>query len=260
MINYAFTYSDLEYFLLIFVRISAFIYIVPFFSMSHVPVRFRAGLAVILSFLLYGVLTPHVEIVYATVYGYAAIVIKEFITGLIIGLGVDLCTAILSLTGAIADMEVGFSMVSAIDPATKSQSTITGSLYQYMIMMILILSGMYEYIVKALAESYTLIPVNGAVFDADKLLNAIITFLGQYISIGFQIALPVFTAILLLEVVLGIMAKVSPQMNMFAVGLQLKVLTGLAIIMLSMVLLPTMSNMIFTEAKKMTVVFVEAIR
>lgn len=260
MLNYSFTYSDLEYFLLILVRITSFVYIVPFFSFGHVPGRFRIGLSVVLAILLYGVLNPHEAIVYSSVTGYAVIVLKEVVTGLIIGLGVDLSAAILSITGAVADMELGFSMVTALDPATNEQTSITGVLYQYLIMMILIISGMYEYIIGALAESYTLIPVNGAVFSQDKLLNAAVTFLGQYISIGFQIALPVFAAILMLDVVLGIMAKVSPQMNMFAVGLQLKILAGLVIIMVTINLLPTMSDLIFEETKKMTVLLVEALR
>ena len=247
MINYTFTYSDLEFFLLIFVRVSAFVYIVPFFNLSHVPMRFRLGLAVMLSILLYGAISPHNTVEYTTVFGYAVVVMKEVMTGLLLGFGVQLCTAILSITGAIADMEVGFSMVFLIDPVTKEQTTITSSFYQYMVTLILILSGMYEYIIRALAESYTLIPVNGAVFHEDKLLNAIVTFMGQYISIGFQLCLPVFAAILLLDVILGIMAKVSPQMNMFAVGLQLKILAGLTIMMLTVSLLPTMSDMIFME-------------
>lgn len=260
MLHYSFTYSDLEYFLLILVRILSFVYIIPFFSFGNVPARFRLGLSVVLSVLLYGVLNPHDTIVYSSVMEYALIVMKEAMTGIVIGLGVGLCTAIISITGAVADMEVGFSMVTVMDPATNEQTTITGTLYEYLIIIILIMSGMYEYIIRALAESYTLIPVNGAVFSQDKLLNAAISFMGQYLSVGFQICLPVFAAILLLDVVLGIMAKVSPQMNMFAVGLQLKILAGLLIIMITINLLPTMSDLIFTEAKRMTVLFVEALR
>ena len=86
-----------------------------------------------------------------------------------------------------------------------------------------------------------------------------VKFMAEYLSIGFRICLPVFAAILLLNVVLGIMAKVSPQMNMFAVGIQLKVLIGLLIIFFTVPLLPIASELIFTEVKKVTVSFVEAI-
>ncbi len=234
-----------------------FVYVVPFFSMNHVPRQYRVILSVALSVLLFGVL-PREEIRYATVFGYAMLVAKEAVTGILIGMGVNLCSTILSLTGSIADMEVGFSMVTLLDPATGQQTTITSTLYQYLIMLILILSGMYQYIIGALAESFTLIPINGAVLEPDRLLNTAVGFMGEYISVGFRICLPIFAAILLLNAVLGILAKVSPQMNMFAIGLQLKILVGMTVIFLTLALLPTAADIIFTEAKKMTVSFVEA--
>jgi len=259
MLDVAISYSDLEYFLLILIRVSCFIYIVPFFNMSHVPNRYRIALAVAVSVLLYGATSPHQEVEYDTVMGYAMIVIKEAFAGILIGLGTNLCMSILALVGAVADMEIGFSMVTTIDPATRSQTTITSTMYQYFVTLILLLSGMYEYVMGALSDSYQLIPVNGAVFHADNLLNSMATFMSEYISVGFRICLPIFAATLLLNVVLGIMAKVSPQMNMFAVGLQLKILVGLVVIFLTIGLLPIASEMVFTEAKKMTVSFVEAL-
>ncbi len=258
MLDISFDYADLEYWLLILVRVSMFIYVVPFFSMNAVPRRFRAALSVAISVLLFGVL-PRQEIVYHTVFAYAVIVAKEAATGVLIGMGVNLCTTILSMTGTIADMEVGFSMVTLMDPATRQQTTITSTLYQYLVMLILVITGMYQYIIGALAESFTLIPVNGAHMQAENLLNVAIRFMGEYISIGFQICLPIFAAILLLNAVLGILAKVSPQMNMFAIGLQLKVFVGLSVIFLTLFLLPRAADIIFTEAKKMTVSFVEAL-
>lgn len=258
MVTVDLNYADLEYFLLILVRVAAFVFVVPFFSMNSVPRRYRAALSVALSVLLYGVL-PREEIAYSTVYEYTFIVAKEFITGVLIAMGVNLCSTILSLTGTIADMEVGFSMVTLMDPATRQQITITSTLYQYLIMLILVISGMYQYIIGALAESYQLIPVYGAKFEAEKLLNVAVNFMGQYIRIGFQICLPIFAAILMLNAVLGILAKVSPQMNMFAIGLQLKVFVGLGVIFLTLFLLPTAAELIFTEARRMTVAFVEAL-
>lgn len=257
MVTVDFNFADLEYFLLILVRVTMFVYVIPFFSLNAVPRRYRVVLSVMISVVLYGVL-PRQEIVYNTVYGYALIVAKEFVTGILIGMGVNLCSAILALTGAIADMEVGFSMVMLLDPATKQQTTITSTLYQNLIMLILVITGMYQYIIGALAESYELIPVHGAVLDAGKLMNVAIRFMGEYISIGFRICLPIFAAILMLNAVLGILAKVSPQMNMFAVGLQLKIFVGLGVIFLTVFLLPTVADIIFTEARKMTVAFVEA--
>ncbi len=258
MVHFNLSYADLEFYLLIFTRVSAMIYIVPFFSMNTVPRRFRAGLSMVISVLIYGTMSTHDPIFYDTVLEFAIIVIKELVTGLLLGMGVNMCTTILNLTGAVADMEIGLSMMTSLDPATRTQTTITATLYQYMVTLILLISGMYEYIIGALGESYQLIPVNGAVLSGERLLHAVGSFMAEYVSISFRISLPIFMGILLLDVILGIMAKVAPQMNMFAVGIQLKMLTGLGVIFFTLGLLPTFADLIFTEAKKITVLFVEA--
>ena len=101
-----------------------------------------------------------------------------------------------------------------------------------------------------------LIPVNGVVFHADSLLQSMIDFMNDYIMIGFRIVLPIFCATLLLNAILGVLAKVSPQMNMFAVGIQLKVLTGLAAMFLTAGMLPGAADFVYQEMKKMVVSFI----
>ena len=178
MIDYSFSYGDLELFLLIFVRVASFVYIAPFFSMSNTPSRVRVGLAFFISVLLYQT-GPEQEVAYDTLTGYTIIVMKEAVTGFLIGFGANLCTAVVSFAGQIADMEMGLSMASLFDPATKEQTTITGVYYNYMVLLLLMISGMHRYLLKALAETYELIPINGAVFHDDALLQALITFMGD---------------------------------------------------------------------------------
>lgn len=256
MIDISFTYADLEYFLLILVRISCFVYAAPFFSMSNVPRRVRIGFSIFLSYLLYNAL-DHNEVVYSSLLGYAAIVAKEALTGFVIGWGAQICTSVTTFAGSIADMEIGLSMVSLIDPATRQQATFTGVFYQYMFTLFMILSGLYQYLLRALVDTFTLIPINGAVFKTEALLSSVLLFLADYIVIGFRIILPIFCAMIFLNCVLGVLAKVSPQLNMFAVGIQLKVLVGLGILFLSMRMLPALSDNVFAQMKRMIVSFVE---
>lgn len=256
MIDISFTYADLEYFLLILVRISCFVYAAPFFSMSNVPRRVKVGFSVLLSYLLYNAL-DHNEVVYSTLLGYAMIVMKEALTGFLIGWGAQICASVTSFAGSIADMEIGLSMVSLLDPATREQATFTGVFYQYIFTLFMIISGLYQYLLGALVDTFTLIPINGAVFKTEALLSSVLLFLGDYVAIGFRIILPIFCAMIFLNCVLGVLAKVSPQLNMFAVGMQLKVLVGLAILLLSTQMLPALSDNIFTQMKRMIVSFVE---
>lgn len=259
MIEYAFSYADLEYFLLILVRVSCFVFIAPFFSMTNTPRNVRIGLSVCVAVILYNSV-PQVEVTYNTLIGYFIVVLKEAVTGLLIGFAANLCTTIVSFAGHIADMEMGLSMASLMDPTTKESATITGIYYNYMVLLMLMISGMHRYLLKALAETYILIPVNGMIFHSDRLLSSMIGFMANYILIGFRICLPIFAVMIILNAILGILAKVSPQLNMFAVGIQMKVLVGLGVLFLTTAMLPGAANFVFEQMKRMIVSFVEAMR
>lgn len=256
MIQYSFTVYDLEYFLLILVRVSCFIFVAPFFSMRNTPANVRVAVSFFTALLLYQSLTPAQAVQYSTVSQYAVIVMKEAIVGLLIGFAANICTTIVNFAGSIADMETGLSMVTLMDPTTRESTSITGVLYQYVLMLMMMATGMYRYLFGALADTFDLIPVNGAIFHGDSLVDSMIAFLSDYVIIGFRIVLPIFCSILLLNAVLGILAKVSPQMNMFAVGIQLKVLVGLSVLFFTAGILPGIADFIFEEMKQMMLSFV----
>ena len=117
MLDYTFTYANLEYFLLILVRVASYVFVAPFFSMSNTPRNVRIGLSFFVSLLLYQAV-PRQTIEYNTLMGYSIIVMKEVLTGLLIGFAANLCTTVVSLAGHIADMEMGLSMASMMDPTT----------------------------------------------------------------------------------------------------------------------------------------------
>ena len=259
MIDYSFSIYELEYFLLILVRVASFVFIAPFFSMNNTPARVRVALSVFVAFLLYQSVTPAQALIFDTVMDYAIIVIKEAIAGLLIGFGANICMSILNFAGHIADMEMGLSMVTLMDPNSRQQTSITGVLYQYAFTMMMIASGMYRYLLGALADTFVLIPVGGSVYRSDALLNTIIQFLSDYVIIGFRIVLPIFCVILLLNAILGVLAKVSPQMNMFAVGIQLKIMVGLSVLFFTTYMMPGASDFIYSEMKTVMASFVEAI-
>lgn len=259
MINYSFSMDELEYFMLVFCRVSALIYVVPFFSMNNTPRRVRVGLSFLVTLLLYYSMTTKTVLEYSTLWEFAVLVMKEVITGLLMGWACNICTTVVGFAGRIIDMETGLSMASLMDPTTRENMSISGMIYNYALTLMLIITGIYEYVMKALAESFVLIPVGGAVFHTDKLLDVMLKFMADYIMIAFRICLPIFAVMLLLNALLGILAKVAPQMNMFSVGMQMKVLVGLTMLVLTTGMLPGISDWIYTEIRTMMVAFVEAI-
>ena len=210
-----------------------------------------------IAYVMYAFIQPHVYPEYSSVFGYSVIIMKEVAVGLFLGAGAQLCTSIVLFAGRIIDMEIGLSMANVFDPTTNQQSSITGVLLQYGVMLILYTTGLHRYLLKALMETFTLIPINGAVFHTEELLATVVEFLSDYIIIGFRICLPVFACITLMNIVLGLLAKLAPQMNMFSVGIQLKLLAGLSVLFLTIGMLPNICNFISTQMQQMMVAIVE---
>ena len=256
MFNYTFSLENFEILILILVRISCFVFVAPFFGMSNVPSRAKIGLSVFVSLMIYG-FVDKTAVSYSGLFGYAVIVLKEGITGLLIGLAANICNSIILFAGNIIDMDIGLAMATEFDPTMKTQVTITGNLYNYFVLMMLVATNMYHYILRAVIDSYQVIPVNGQVFDWNHLLSSMTQYMTDMFVIAFRIVLPVFACIMILNCILGIMAKVAPQMNMFAVGMQMKVLVGLIVLFLTVTLLPGISDFIFTEMKRMIVSVIE---
>ena len=122
-----------EYILLIFVRIATFVFAAPFFSQKGVPNTVKIGLSVFIAYVMYTFIQPHVYPEYSSVLGYSVIVVKEVAVGLFLGTGAQLCTSIVLFAGNIIDMDIGLSMATEFNPEMKTQTTITGNLYYYLI-------------------------------------------------------------------------------------------------------------------------------
>ena len=257
MVDYNFSLYTFEYFLMILVRVAAFVSVAPFFGMNNTPNRVKVGFSLFVAIILFQSVLPEGQLEYTGVIGFAIIILKEGITGLLIGFAANICNSIIVFSGKLIDMEIGLAMANMYDPTTRSQSGITGTMYNYFIMMLLIATDMHHYILRALVDTYTLLPVNGAIFEWDHLMGSMVMFVSDLMVIGFQIILPIFACIMILNCILGIMAKVAPQMNMFAVGMQLKILLGFSVLFLTVTLLPIVSDFIFTEMKRMIVSVVE---
>lgn len=249
MINYTFSLLTFEYYLLVLVRIASFVAVAPFFGLNSVPRRVKTGFSALFAILIAQSVPG--EVVYSGMLEYAVIVVKEAITGLTMGLSANACTYIIGFAGHMIDMEVGLSMAQEFNPLTRTQESITGNMYYYAIMLILLISDLYRYLVRALADSFTLIPVNAQLFQWEYLADSFVTLVMDMLIVGFRIMLPVFACCMVVNCILGIMAKVAPQMNMFAVGIQIKVFAGYAVLVVTVLLLPRAAAMIGDQVKLM---------
>lgn len=251
MLNITISQANIEIFVLILVRIASFISVAPFFGEANVPMRFKLGFAVCLSYIVY-LLIPQQELPYDTTLGYATVVVKESIVGLLVGFAAFICNTIVLFAGRIIDMDIGLSMANLYDPTTREQMTLTGGFYQKIFLVLFILSGMHLYLIGAIVDTFTLIPVGGLSVNL-LLYGTFVGFLSDYFIIGFRIILPVFAVTLIANCAMGIMTKVAPQIHMFSIGMQFKILLGFLIIFMTVILMPDIADFLYDEMKTMIV-------
>lgn len=245
----AFTVENLEFYLAVAMRIAGFVFIAPFFSLDNVPQRAKLLLSMATALIAYFVL-PQETLEYSGVIGYAGLIISEALTGMILGLFANLATFILKFAGQLADMEIGLSMVTQFDPSSNSQVTITSNILSYAVMLIMVATNLHLYILRAVIDSFLLIPVGKTVFSP-YFYEGYLGFILNYLVLGFRIVLPVFAALLIVNAVLAVLAKAAPQLNMFVIGFQLKIFVGLAVLTLMMIYLPSISEIIFEQMMEM---------
>lgn len=252
-----FSVERLEFYALIFIRVTMLIATAPIFNMNYMPRKFKTGICLFLSLVLFP-LIPYSPLQYNGVIGYTMLVVREAMTGALLGLASGLCMYILDFSGHLIDMEIGFSMVTLLDPATNTQTSITGSFLGQLVMLMLLVTDFHYFLIDTMVDSFSVIPLGGANFSG-KLYLIYADYMTNYFIIGFRIILPIFASILVVNIVLGVLAKVAPQMNMFAIGMQLKVFVGLFIMTILVTMLPGITDFLFIQMKTMTSSIVKAL-
>ncbi len=241
----AFTLEKFEFFLAIFARITAFVFVAPIFSLKTLPHRVKALISIAVSVIIYSV-TEYKQLEYVGVIGFALLISKEVISGLILGLFGILAFNIISMAGHMIDMEVGLSNTQELDPTNQTSVTITSTFLNYAVLLIMVVTNMHLYILKAVTDSFKILPP-GHLNISGNIFELFLQFIISYMIIAFRIVLPEFAAILVVNTVLAVLAKAAPQMNMFVIGFQLKIFVGLAVLTLIMLMLPAISDMIFNN-------------
>lgn len=193
---------------------------------------------------------------YEGVFGFAVIIIREGITGLLIGFAASVCNSIILLAGNMIDMEIGLSMATEYDPMNNTQVNITGQLYNYLLLLLLIATDMHHYILHAVVDSYKLIPVNGQCFNGTS-VPVVFNLYDRSVCDRIPDHFTNFCSYDDTELHFGNYGKSCTAVNMFAIGMQMKILIGFLIMFLTIRLLPSISNFVFKEMKKLIVSFIE---
>lgn len=226
---YDLLFNKYELFILILVRISGVFFISPFFSSQNVPNIMKIGLSLMLTSIL--TFTIDVDLI-ALDTPLIALIVGELMVGIIIGFISYIFFSTFYVMGQIVDMNIGFGMVNVIDPQNRIQVPLMGNFYYILAFLTLLSINGHHMIIEALVNSYEYIPIGSFKFKLDYGFF-ILDLISKMFITGFKLCIPFVVIIFLLDILLGILVRTIPQMNVFVVGLPLKIIIGMIVIMLS---------------------------
>lgn len=244
---YSLLQSHAAVFLLLVCRVSGLFMISPFFGSFNVPVYFRAGACLAISFVLFPVVDAFTVIeAPPTVLAFAAVVLQEMFVGWLIGFVAYISFSAIQMAGKILDMQVGFAIVNVMDPTSGQQVPLIGSFLYNLSLIVFLATNGHHMLLTALAKSFQSIPILGINFQP-TLTELIARFTTGIFLTGVQIAMPITFAILLTNISLGILARSMPSLNIFVVGIPLHIMIGLFVLLMIIPFYVLFLDVLFNE-------------
>lgn len=224
--------NGFEVFLLVFVRMTGLFVVAPIFGRRNVPSYFKIGFSFFISLILINTTVLHSVTYSDSIPGYVLLVVKEFLVGLSMGYVAYLSYTAIYIAGELIDMKIGFGVVNVMDPMSNIQVPITSNLYFIASMLIFLAMDGHHMLIRALYDSFSSLPLGRTVFSAGA-HDVVMKLFGTVLATGFKMAAPIVAAVLIADVALGTISRMVPQMNIFVIGMPLKIIVGLIIVALT---------------------------
>jgi len=218
-------------FLLLMGRLSGLFLSAPIFSSRQIPGRVKILVLALLSATLSYVIPINTSVAMGTPGIFLAAMVLEMAVGYTIGLVAYVVFGAIQLAGQLMDMQMGFGIVNVVDPVSGTQIPLMGNLTQTLALLMYLAINGHHYLLEAVVQSYRVIPVLGFNINA-PFFELLMVIAAQMFVVAVKIALPIITAILTADIAMGFIARTVPQMNVFIVGLPLKIMVGLVSLML----------------------------
>ena len=236
-------YTHIDLFLLVFVRIVFALVFLPIVEESQTPPIALGGLSVVLAYITLMTIPTPVLVYQPTLLGFTALLVKEGIIGIILGFGIRIFFQVYYFVGTLIGTQGGIGMSMMFDPVSAEQVPIIGKFYMLGFSVIFILSGGYHWFIKTLVESFKYIPVSEVVFRPN-MVGTVIDAISMYWLISFKLAIPVLAVLFIIDCGLGILARAVPQMNMFVIGIPLKMIVLFILLAATIGLVPVFNKII----------------
>ncbi|MCS7000653.1 MAG: flagellar biosynthetic protein FliR [Candidatus Kapabacteria bacterium] len=215
--------------ILFFIRVLAMMVAGPLFSVLGIPPLVKVGIAALLAAAMAMIAAPLQPTIIVEPFALVPLVLKETLVGALIGFCASMVMVAARFAGGLADMEIGFQTALLFDP-NAGVPTLLGELQAMSMLMLFLGMGGHHALIEAIYASAELVPLGeftlrqvDAVFLVRMATGALI--------LGVKIAAPVIVAIFLVHLALSLLARIAPQVNIFALSMHIKVVIGLLVLL-----------------------------
>ncbi|MCH7886876.1 MAG: flagellar type III secretion system protein FliR [Candidatus Marinimicrobia bacterium] len=235
-----------EIFMLVLARISLIVSVVPIFGSANVPIPVKVGLSVFLTLVSYSFAeasgVPH-DLSIAALF---TLMLREALIGMLFGFITGILFYAIQFAGHFISFQMGFAMVQVIDPQSQERVPIIGQFYFILSILLFLLINGHHLVLNVLVESFSIVPIGTGVLSRE-LTGSLTLIGGRVFVLAIKIASPILVTLFLTDVMMGIIARTVPQMNVFFVSLPLKIGLGLTLLVMTLSSFPWLIEKLVVE-------------
>ena len=224
---------------MVFARLIGFMRLAPVFNRKEIPSMVKLSLCLIMTI----VITPFVKTDLMIMDSFFLSILLNIVVGAIIGYMAQLILLAIDAGADMINMQMGLSSAMVLDPTTSSQVSILGKAMSLLGILIFINLGGVYWLIRALMRSFEIFPIYATSIPLSELVNIqyLISMSSNVLFMGLQIAAPILLATLGQDIILGVISKTAPQVNVFQLSFLFKPVLGAAIMVW---ILPMLFNII----------------
>lgn len=210
-------------FLLIFMRFGVALMIMPGIGDSFILANIRLLFALAISFVLTPILTPQLPALPSGTGALLTLMISEAFIGIFIGTLMRLMVSALDTAGTIVSVQAGLSNANLFNPSTESQAAIMSAVYSSLGVTLILATDLHHHMLAAVVDSYRLFPASAGFPDLGSVSEAISKTATIAFKVGAQLAIPFLVVGLMMQVGLGVLGRLMPQLQVFFVAMPLQI-------------------------------------
>ncbi len=222
-------FDNLHLYIFVFVRMAAIIVLNPVFSRQSIPAVAKTGLIALLTIII----TPYIEVpaLTTTMIDFLICIAKEFFIGFLLTFVFNIYYYMLMFAADLMDTQFGLSMAKMMNPQTNIQSATTGNLLNVVFMLYFFVTNSHLVLIGTAVGSYEAVPAGLTAIDIMGSCTFVIELFSSVFVLALRLALPYAAAEFVLELCLGLLMKLVPQIHAFVIHMQGKIILGLILLL-----------------------------